>query len=226
MGGFLGIHVRYRDRNPGDEWKTKRQEIGNYIAGCISCCYDEKCVESMYWNAKAYAAGSKIAENYIEYERLDFTETEKWSEISTGETYGVGSYIWSNIVNGLKKKYPEIDFECHCLDNDMCGGLDDCVTICVNGNEYNGGYGVADDYIWAAGRTDLIEELYKEWIDGGSRGNPPPRTAEEYYSQACFRRPVPTESNPYPIPALIPGGVFGASPMEWFCDLFQDEEGL
>ena len=226
MGGSYSVSLRFRERERRPDWDARKLEIANYVAGCIYYNNFDRCIETLYWNAQAFAAGSKIADNFLDDNQIYLkerkkpgTDTVKFFEIGCGEAYGTGSFISNNIVGGLTEKYPDIDFEFH-LGEEYNGEVGDDVTICVDGRLYGGSYYLVYDP-WVFEDPELIEELNQPWLDDGKE--PPYTTEEAYYAQEKFQRPEPTEENPYPIPKAYPSNSCFAGPMEWYCDLFQDE---
>ena len=226
MSGSYSVSLRFRERERRADWDTRKLEIANYIAGCIYYSSVHSCIETLYWNAQAFAAGSKIADNFLDDHQISLdelkklgTDTVKYFEIVCSEAYGNDSCIANNILGGLTEKYPDIDFEFH-LGDECDGDVSDDVTICVDGRLYGGSYYHVYDP-WVFENPELIKELNQPWLDEGKE--PPYTTEEAYYAQEIFQRPEPTEENPYPIPRAYPSNSCFASPEEWFCDLFQKE---
>lgn len=217
--GYYMFEIRFKEHDLTPQWNTRKHEIANYIAGAIWNSRTENCIESLYWNAKAYAEGSQLAKNYTEsLEVYEKTERE-WFGILAREVYGVQGIVSSNILLGLMEKYPDIDFEFHQAD---LGDGDDSYRVTIHvGDKWGGGSFDTIYDPWFNDDQMRIEEEYDDWVEGGMEGDPPPMTADEFYDQEIFRTPEATEDNPWPVPSTMPDP--GLGPYEvlgWWCELF------
>jgi len=219
MGHYL-FDIRFREHVPTPHWDTRKHEIANFIAGAIWYSREDDCIESLYWNAKACAAGSRLAKNYTQ-DLSVYEDAEKgWFGVCDREAYGVQYCVSSNIINGLTKKYPDIDFEFH--QGDLGDGEDTySVTVHV-GDKWGGGSfdTIYDPYF--CGDTQILQDMYDDWVADGMRGDPPLMTAEEFYAQEIFRIPEATEENPWPVASYVPDpGVGSDEVLDWECELFR-----
>mgnify|MGYP007070183712 CR=1 FL=1 len=219
MGYYL-FDIRFREHVPTRHWDTRKYEIANFIAGAIWNSREDHCIESLYWNAKAFAAGSRLAKNYTESLRVYEEAGKGWFGVNDGEAYGVQYCVSSNIIRGLTEKYPDIDFEFH---QGELGDGDDTFSMTIHvGDKWGGGSFSTVYDPWFNGDTQMVQDLYDEWAEDGMQGDPPPTTAEEFYEQEIFQTPEATEENPWPVADFVSDPGMGSDGILWWeCELFR-----
>ncbi len=202
---WINIHVRYKQNGADEEWTWKRLRVAHYLNLC--CRHDWAAPERLF---NALKPDEFYRRNQVPLlEKLEYlnrnNRNKQFEEYEDPDVGGNFEKIRENIVNGLRKYFPEVLFEVHCIV--QWGDILDTFWIYDGDQLYKKFYNIesvesemvsfedqfseetlnriATFLINWQFPTDLDEDAEEEWNNWWP---------EKYVP------PDPTESDPYPTP--------------------------